>query len=367
MLIAATIPDTVRLLMRGQIDWLSNHGYEIEVCTSSEGLSGLEGAKILDSIRVHHFIDMTRDISIIKDFKALLHWIKLIRRLRPEFLIANTPKASLLSLIAGRICNVPKRIYILRGLRFETATGLSRFILRQMELICVRSAHVVVAVSPSLAKLAVAEGFAPQKIRVIGQGSSNGVDATRFHPSSPETRRNIRSQHGYSDDDFVLGFVGRLTPDKGINTLVEAVDLLIEKYPNIRLLTVGPSEGSKIDSPWALNLGAVEKPEDIYPIFDALVFPTRREGFPNATLEAAACEIPVIASNATGAIDSVVDGVTGFIANVDDSESFANKIEKLVTDRALGQTLGRNGRMRVLENFAPEMIWAGLDKIYQSM
>ena len=367
MMIAATIPDTVRLLMRGQIDWLARNGYQIDVCTSSDGLSGLESAQIVDSISHHYKITMAREISLFSDLRALLQWIKLLRKTKPEFLIANTPKASLLSLIAGAICRVPHRVYILRGLRYETSSGLSRTILRLCEVICMRSAHIVVAVSPSLAALAKTEKLASDKLRVIGKGSSNGVNAQRFQPLSVEQRKSIRESMGYSDDDFIVGFVGRLTPDKGIETLISAMQRVVAQHPHVRLLAVGPNEGSEIDEPWATNLGPQEHPETIYPLFDAFALPTRREGFPNAALEAAACEIPVITSNATGAIDSVEDGVTGLIAYVDDAESFAHAINELVSNRERATLMGQNGRARVLADFTPESIWRGLDEIYRSM
>jgi len=368
LLIAATVPETVRLLMRGQLDWFAENNYSVEVCTDPGSDYGLGNAEFIDSVAQRHYIPMERDFSIIRDLKALFNWIVLLRKTKPDFLVACTPKASLLALVAGFLSKTPHRVYILFGLRYETAQGMARVILKMTERICSACSHIVIVVSPSLATCATKEHLInPKKIRLIGIGSSNGVDSSRFVPIERSVRAEKRKAIGYSDDDFVVGFVGRLTPDKGIATLLGALRQVTVKVPRVKLLLIGPDEGSKVTEPWAQSVGSQPDTAQWHPLLDVLVLPTKREGFPNVVLEAHACEIPVITTRATGAVDSVVDGENGILVDVDNAEQLVDAIILLATDQELARKMGRDGREWVKENFQPESIWSGMDHLFQSL
>ena len=368
ILIAATVPETVRLLMRGQLDWFANKGYLVDVCTDPGSNYGLGNAEFTDSVHERHFISMERDFSVIKDIGSLIQWVRLLRKTRPDYLVACTPKASLLSLIAGLIARVPNRIYILFGLRYETSTGIARKVLKATERICGYCADVVIAVSPSLANCATEEKLiSSKKIRLIGKGSSNGVDSNRFKPLEKSERERKRASLGYSEDDFVVGFIGRLTPDKGIDSLLEAFGQVNQRVDHAKLLLIGPFEGSSIEHPGMQQVGSQADTSKWHPLLDALVLPTKREGFPNVVLEAHACAVPVITTRATGAVDSVIDGENGLLVDVDNVDQLAKAIMQLATNPGLCHELGANGRSWVIENFQPEFIWLGMDKIFHEM
>ena len=368
LLIAATVPETVRLLMRGQLNWFASHGYVVDVCTDPGSDDGLGNENFIDQVNQRHYIPMSRKFSIIQDLKSTIRWIRLIRRTRPDYLIACTPKASLLSLIAAKMMRVPHRVYILFGLRYETSKGISRFVLKLTERICGACSQVVLVVSPSLAKCAIEEKLiSPSKIRTLGLGSSNGVDSNRFMPLLPDERQLARKKLGYTDEDFLVGFVGRLTPDKGIDSLVKAMHQVNNEFPKVKLLLIGPNEGSEVDEIWAQSVGSQPDTSRWHPLLDVLVLPTRREGFPNVVLEAHACEIPVVTTRATGAIDSVLDGENGILIDIDDASQLAEAITRLATNRELGKLMGKNGRQWVVDNFQPEAIWRGMDQIFRTM
>jgi glycosyltransferase involved in cell wall biosynthesis len=101
-----------------------------------------------------------------------------------------------------------------------------------------------------------------------------------------------------------------------------------------------------------------------YLAMDVFVLPTHREGFPNTVLEAQAAERPVVTTNATGAVDSIVDGVTGLLVPVADSASLAGALERLIENPALALELGRNGRRRVLREFTQQRVWEALADEY---
>lgn len=170
-------------------------------------------------------LPMTRELSPRADALALRRWVRLLRRERPFLVMTATPKASLVGLVAARLTGVPRRVYYLGGLRLEGETGVRRSVLAPAERLTASCAHVVVVNSPSLAVAVSRLRVAPAgKIQVIQPASSHGVDTTYFVPRQPDPA--LRHRLGLADGVPVVGFVGRVTADKGVGALVEALRLL---------------------------------------------------------------------------------------------------------------------------------------------
>jgi glycosyltransferase involved in cell wall biosynthesis len=307
---------------------------------------------------------MKRDPSALKDLVSLFSWLRLLIRIRPDMVMLGTPKASLLGMVAATVARVPSRLYLLRGLRGETATGLTRRALFLLEKLTATCAHSVIAVSQSLATAFVAGGLAKEeKVIVLGRGSSNGVDLDRF--GSTPGGAEPRSQAA------VVGFVGRLTTDKGLAVLVEAEKLLLESEMEHRLLIVGGQDGLAMDQEaWpagarVTETGHVDDAAPFYEQMTLLVLPTFREGFPNVVLEANAAGIPVVTTDATGAVDSVIDHVTGIITPVADAQALAAAVLLLLRDDDLRESYGRAGRRFVEEHYDRRHVW-GLTESYMT-
>src|SRR5690606_36544985 len=152
-----------------------------------------------------------------------------------------------------------------------------------------------------------------EKISVLGKGSGDGFDVAKFQ-ESPEiaiAKDELRERYGIQKEHIVLGFVGRLTKDKGVNELVAAFKLLSLGNEQLRLLIVGdyedhdPVEESvkwEIENnPKIIKTGFLPDPVAYYHLMDIFVFLTKREGFGNVSIEAALCGLPVVASDVTGA------------------------------------------------------------------
>lgn len=370
-----TSPLSAWALLRGQLAHLRERGYEVHLITSPG--PQLDAAAEREGV-IPHAVPMSREIAPLADLGSLLRLLAVLRSIRPDIMNVGTPKAGLLGGVASALLRVPRRVYVLRGLRLETATGWRRRLLWTTERLACLCAQRVVCVSPSLRDSAIALGLVgPRKAVVLGGGSSNGVDTARFAPSPAllERARVLRSDLAIREGAPVIGFVGRFTRDKGIAELAEAFARLRRRFPEARLLLLGDyEEGDPVPEaaravldrdPNVVRPGFVSDPAPYYHLCDVLALPTYREGFPNAALEAAATGKPIVATDATGARDAVVHGETGLVVPVRDADALAEALEQLLASPERARAMGGAARARAVREFAPEVIWSGLADLYE--
>ncbi|MFW8624843.1 glycosyltransferase family 4 protein [Corynebacterium glutamicum] len=311
-------------------------------------------------------VKMERNPSPFKDLVSLCKLTKVLRTLQPDILVYGTPKASLLSSVAGFVNRIPVRIYQLWGLRLETTDGLKRSILELLEKVTSNLSTKVLANSQSLSdRYRELNLHSAKDIDLLGLGSSHGVDLEKYSKNA-EVGLTDAATLKFMDSQLngvVFGFVGRLHEDKGIATLLEAMRLVVKEVPNARLVLVGGDEGASFslnsDLENCVHLaGETSDPRPYYKLMDALILPSLREGFPNVVLEAAAMEVPSIVSDGTGVIDSVIDGSTGIIAPVGDAKQFSQAMMRIARDQKFRDKLGKSARAHVEQNFAQELVWA---------
>jgi len=360
--------------MRGYPQHLADSNWDVHVVSApGPGFHEFEARSGVTK----HSLKMERSPSIFKDMVSLVRWCLLLLKVKPDIVSSGTPKAGLLGMLASRLVKVPRRVYHLRGLRLESLTGLKYFVLKAMEKMACSCSTEVLAVSASLREAAIRTGIvSPDKIHVLGKGSSNGVDINHFNPeNATESRKEELTQAlGLIPDVPVIGFVGRLTLDKGLETLKKAHEELKKQGIRHQFLVVGGVENDVLtghqDSPHGylgkafVQTGRVKDVAPYYPLMDLLTLPTQREGMPNAVLESQACGVPVVTTDVTGARDSIRNGRTGVLFTYGDYQELAQVIAKLLSERDLMNRMSQVGRRFIEENFSRNRVWELLDEFY---
>ncbi len=353
---------------------MQDHGYEIEVMSSPGPL--LDEFGVTHGVRTHGIV-MPRAITPAQDAKSVAKMAWAIRKIAPDIVHAHTPKGGLLGMTAAALAKVPARVYHMRGLLTLTATGRRKGLLSAAELTSCELADIVICQSRSLRRVAVDEGLVdPAKAVVLGDGS-NGVDSDYFTRSDWKDKGvKIRQGFNIPDNAVVVGFVGRLVGDKGIRELARAWERLREKFQNTHLILVGPFEERDPVDEHTRNVlqkddrvhmvGFVKETAPYYAAMDILTLPTYREGFPNVPLEAAAMELPVVATHVVGCRDAVENRKTGVLVRVKDPRALEHALARYIAFPALRQLHGQAGRQRVIDYFSPERINQELLSVYES-
>jgi glycosyltransferase involved in cell wall biosynthesis len=349
----------------GQIRRLREAGFRVSFISNPGPQTQeafVEGAEVIA-------LPMEREIALFRDLISLWRLWSTLRRIRPDITNVGTPKAGLLGGIAARLAFIPRRVYTLHGLRLETAKGWKRGLLKLMECISCHNAQYVRCVSLSVRERAIQLGVLHRKkAYVIGAGSANGIDCDYYLPTPERILRamELRSSLGIPASALVIGFVGRFTRDKGFTELYGAYIRLKQSLPELHLLLVGDFEdGDPVDPAIRERLqsdanvhftGIVPDAATYYHAMQVLAFPTYREGLSVVCLEAQASGIPVVTTTATGARDSVLDGITAKLVPPRDEAELAAALQELLTHPEKRQRMGNAGATWVKQQFRRELI-----------
>jgi glycosyltransferase involved in cell wall biosynthesis len=370
-----TVPISLKLLLRGQLQYFQNAGYEV-LAVSGEG-------KEIEAIRKegipHQRIPMTRKITPLQDLISLLKIMRVIKRFKPDIVHTHTPKAGLLGMIAAFFCRVPVRLHTVAGLPVMEATGLRRKLLVLTEKITYVCATRVYPNSFALKEYIEKHLRTSATVSVIGKGSSNGINTAEFKrsPELEKEAREIRTRYGVAENDFVFSFVGRIVVDKGIHELIHAFrQLLRDESRKAFLILVGDFEKdldplSDEDQKFIESQDRIILPgfqSDVRPwvmASDCFVFPSYREGFPNVVMQAACLEVPAIVSDINGCNEIIEHDVTGIVVKVKDSQHLFEAMKRMMANPPVGKTFAKKAHDFVVANFDQHYVWSELRAQYE--
>ncbi len=370
-----TVPTSLKILLKGQHTYMSDH-YEV-IGLSSPGMD-LNDVASEEGIRVIP-VAMTRTISPFKDLRSVWKLYRIFRKEKPLIVHTHTPKAGIVGMIAAKLAHVKIRLHTVAGLPLMEAKGLKRSVLNRVEKMTYALATGVYPNSYGLFEIIIEQKFCKKKkLKVIANGSSNGIDISYFNPENiSETEiLNLKRELSIKADDFVFIFVGRLVGDKGINELMVAFRELSEKTEQVKLLLVGEIEErldpllqetvSEIENnPHVVTVGFQNDVRPYLTISDALVFPTYREGFPNVVMQAGAMGLPAIVTNINGCNEIIVDGKNGIIVSTKNSKELLVAMEQLRDNERL-KTNASIYRGMIEDHYRQSIVWDALLKEYKT-
>ncbi len=319
--------------------------------------------KIIVTHDGYHCIDIQRGISLKKDIKALRLLTKYFRQEHFDAVHSVTPKAGLLTSIAGYFAKVPVRIHTFTGQVWANKRGPMRWLLKFMDKLIVRFDNHILVDGEGQRQFLIQQGVLKEKnSQVLGKGSICGVNLKRFEPSEV-ARQSARKEVNVGGDKLVFVFMGRLNHDKGLYELLPAFDKLASERKDVFLLLFGSDEENvashfpeyhNLNNENFLYYGVTREPQKMLQAGDVFVLPTYREGFGSSVIEASALGLPVICSDAYGVMDAMVDNVTGIRCKVGDAESLYNAMKQFAEKPELIHKLGEAGRTRVVNDFDGE-------------
>lgn len=348
-----TVDLSLRYLLLAQLEACVERGDEVlGISAPGPDVAFLEGR----GVRHVPLGSSTRSMNPLADLRAAWELWRVLRRERPDVLHTHTPKPGVYGRVLGRLAGVPCVVHTTHGLYATPEDRLvKRALVYALEAVASRFSHVELVQNPEDLDLMGRWRIAPRrKLRLLG----NGVDLDRFRPPTATERSEVRAELGLADDDVVVGFVGRLVEEKGIPELLTAVEQLGSPF---RLLLVGPHDPAKADAVAPAMLEAAEArgtvctghrtdSERMYWAMDLFCLPSHREGFPRASMEAAACGLPVVATDIRGCRQVVAPGVTGILVPVGQAMALAAAIGRCAPP-AQRAALGESGRHKALAEF----------------
>lgn len=363
--------------IKGQGKYLTSKGHEVIIVSGpGEEIDNLEKNELVKVIRV----PFSREISLIQDFKSLINVVKIVWREKPDIINAGNPKTGFLFSLGHLFYWKIPLIFTLRGIRSDTLVGFKKQIVLITEKLTTFFADKVIAISPSLKEYAIKKGMVSNdKVIVLSKGSSNGLDINRFTINDEiiSNSKAIIEKYNISENKYKLLYVGRVTKDKGIIELLDALRICWSKGANIQLVIAGPIEKDDPipDSYYELidsspNISYLGKQIDVRPVYalgDALVLFSHREGFGNVVIEAASMNLPTIVADIPGLRDTTEHQHTGLIIEGMNAEKLSEGIMELYLNESYSKELGKNGRIRVEEYFKNEIVWSRQLDLYKSL
>ncbi len=360
---------------------LRDRGYDTTLVAGSLALGEESMAGVAEGLGVPILTipELHREISPLRDLRAVYHLADLIREVRPHILHTHTAKAGTIGRLAARLlgdAGPPIVVHtfhghVLRGY-FDPVRSTA---FRLLERWLARQSTALIAVSPEVRDDLVSLGVAPaERFEVVRLGIEldQRVGENGFEAARTETRRAL----GIPDDRFVVGWIGRMTAVKRTGDVLQAVRRLREQGVDAVLCMVG--DGPDRDSVEArahelgivrdsLFLGYQDEVADYYAAFDALILPSANEGTPVSAIEALAAGRPVVATRVGGVPDVVRDGVDGFLVEPGDVDGMAERLSQLAADAPLRHRMGEAGRASVHERYSVERLLDDVDRLYRRL
>lgn len=343
--------------------------YQVAILTENEKIKSyfqenFPQVKIVTTKKVYK-----REISPFYDLWALLRTIKILKGY--SIVHTHTSKGGFIGRLAAKITRVPLIIHTAHGFAFhefssKKATFFYSFLERLVSYFCDK----IILLNKKDYQLAKKFKIGNEKKLAL---IYNGIDLKKIEKEKPDF--SIREKLGLKAGDFLITFVGRLSPQKNPEILIRTMkELVKENNRKICLLLIGEDMGEKekllkLIKEFQLDsnvhfLDFIKNPIPLLKASDCFVLPSLWEGLPIALLEAMACSLPVIASNIKGNNEVILDGINGYLFSPNNEKDLKEKIMLLLNNEELRTKIGKQGKETVIKRFSKERFQEETMKIY---
>ncbi len=370
-----TIDMSLRYLLLNQMRSIRQAGYE--VCgISSPG----PGAPVIEAAGIRHIpTSITRNFTPLSDLISLRRLYRVIRRENFTIVHTHNPKPGLLGQLAARMAGAPIVVNTLHGFYFHDhmAPAWRQFYIF-MEKIAARCSDIILSQNSEDIETAIREGICrSEQIKLLG----NGIDIKRFDCNALDQAivAQNRAELGLPPEAPVVGFVGRLVREKGILELLQAIKIVQQHFPAVRLLIIGPVDNEKPDAltpKIAQEYGVAQlcaftglrhdMPE-LYALMDVFALPSHREGFPRSPMEASAMGVPSVATNIRGCREAVEHNRNGLLTPLGDVPALAQSIIQLLTHQEKARQMGAEGRQMAATRFDERAVFEKVKAEYRRL
>ena len=349
---------------------LDKERFEVEVLSGrgdvAEGSLWEEAADL--GVVTHRLDALQRALNPIADLRAYRAILDHVMTGKYDVVHTHISKAGFLGRLAANRVGVPRIIHTYHGSISELqGTGFVSKVLRQCERHAAKVSSALIAVSEDVKQNMLSMGVGvSEQYSVI----PNGIELNFFDKKLEfESLPDVKGRP-------LLGYVGSLTTEKGLDVLLCAMSQLANRFPEAHLYLVGdgPLRRTLRMQAESLNIGGrvcfVGTVSDVRPwlaAFDVLVLPSRSEGMGRVLLEAMAMEVPVLATRVGGIVEIIKDGENGILVESDSAEKLFLALSYILSSDDLREKLSGNGLEFVTKNFRLESVVSMVAQIYTNL
>ena len=300
-----------------------------------------------------------------------------MRKEQPIIVHSITPKAGLITMVAGFLARVPVRIHTFTGLIFPTESGIKKYLLIFSDKIICWLATTIIPEGEGVKNDLISNKITHKSIDVIHNGHVNGINIDRFKKSDQLIKQAepFKIEHGIDQSEFVFCFIGRLVGDKGVNELVQAFVSLLKNHKKIKLILVGDYESSLdpiktetkkliVNTPDIIEAGYQDDVRPILSISNAFVLPSYREGFPGSVIQAGAMSLPSIVTDINGSNEIIIDQINGVIIPPKNIDSLRSAMSDFITNHDKTIKLSNNARSAIIDRYDQKIIFNAIKNKY---
>lgn len=286
-----------------------------------------------------YIVPMVRELEAKNDVKSIFRVRKLLKKMKPDIVYLHSSKAGAIGRIALAFNFRTKVLYNAHGWYFNAQiSNKKKKVFAIIEKILAIKTDKIINISKSEYESALKYKIAPEKKMCVIE---NGIDFTKFKDND-KYREETRKKYNITDNEIVIGVVGRLTEQKDPMTMIKAFELVHKENNNTRLMYVGSGKLEEEVKQYAkeknildkvIITGWVNNVEQYIPAFDIAVLPSKWEGFGLVLIEYMACDKPIVASNVGGIKNIIKNKVNGILIPKESPGELKNAIQRIIENK----------------------------------